>query len=271
MYKLEEKTTIMKNQKMKKELEQQLNLSSIERRIVAFMIDYFVVTALLVSIVFLALGTNFIDEAEYIFDINVTTIIWVVIVPTFIIYSSKDSIKGISVGKWVMGIMVRDTKNPNEVPSFVKLLIRNLYMIIWPVELIALASSKEKKRLGDKTAKTIVVNNPNKPTTLPRILPLIGAVIIFITITFSFTITSIKNSGIYKASIQEIEQNQKILVETGGIKGYRIIPAGEINILNGNGEAELEIKVLGNEKDLNVSVYLPKDPFGEWKLIEVNT
>jgi len=32
----------------------------------------------------------------------------------------------------------------------------------------------------------------------------------------------------------------------------------------------LNIKVIGNAKDLNVGVYLTKEPNGEWKLIELN-
>lgn len=252
---------------MNEELEEQLNLSSRKRRIAAFMIDHFVMTFLMVSIVFLALGPNFMDENNM---GKMTTTMLAVMLPGFLIYFAKDSIKGISVGKWIMGIMVRDTSNSNEVPSFGRLLIRNLFIIIWPVEFIVLASSQEKKRLGDKTAKTIVVKNPNKPTKLPRILALVGVGIAFFTFTFLFAGSAMKNSDAYKVAITEIEKNEEILSETGGIKGYGMMPTGSINISNENGQAILEIKVLGNEKDLNVGVYLTKEPNGEWILIEMN-
>ncbi len=248
-------------------LEQELNLASRKRRVFAFVIDHFVMTFLMVSIVFLALGPNFMDENNM--D-KMTTIMLAVMLPGFILYFSKDSIRGISVGKWIMGIMVRDANSPTEVPSFSRLFVRNLYIIIWPVEFIVLASSDEKKRLGDKTAKTIVVKNPNKPTKLPRILALAGVGVAFFMFMLLFVGTVMKNSDAYKVAVNEIENNQEILTKTGGIKGYGMMPTGNVNISNGNGQAQLEIEVLGNEKDINVSVYLTKEPNGEWKLIEMS-
>ena len=85
-----------------------------------------------------------------------------------------------------------------------------------------------------------------------------------------FVGSAMKNSDAYKVAITEIEKNEEILSETGGITGYGMMPTGNVSISNGNGQAQLEIKVLGNEKDLNVGVYLTKEPNGEWKLIELN-
>ncbi len=192
-----------------------------------------------------------------------------VMIPGFILYFAKDSLKGISAGKWIMGIMVRDENNQNEIPSFGRLLLRNLFITIWPVEFIALATNDQKKRLGDKVAKTIVVKNPNKPTKFPRILALIGVGVAFFVFVFLFAGSAMKNSDAYKVATKEIEQNKEIIAETGGIKGYGMMPTGNISIANGQGKAQLEIKVLGNTKDLNVSVYLEKEPNGQWKLIEM--
>lgn len=252
---------------MKEEIVQQLSLSSRKRRIAAFMIDHFVMTFLMVSIVFLALGPNFMDDNNL---EKMTTTMLMVLIPGFLLYFAKDSIKGISLGKWIMGIMVRDTSNPDNIPSFGRLLIRNLFIIIWPIEFIVLASSKEKKRLGDKTSKTIVVKNSNKPKKLPRILALAGIGATFFTFTFLFAGTAMKNSGAYKVAIKEIEQNEEIITETGGITGYGMMPTGNVSISNGNGQAQLGIKVIGNKKDLNISVYLTKEPNGNWELIEMN-
>lgn len=249
------------NQKIK------LNLSSRKRRIAAFIIDHFTMTFLIVSIVFLALGTDFLNVPNF---SKITATIIAVLLLGFALYFGKDSIKGISIGKWIMGIMVRDKDNPELVPSFGKLLFRNIFLIIWPVEFIVLAASEEKKRLGDKTAKTIVVKNPNKPSKTARIITLASIVIVFITFLTLFTGSAIKSSDAYKVAIENIEQNQSILKETGGITGYGMMPTGRIEINNGFGQAELEIKVLGTNKDLNISVYLTKEPNGKWELIELN-
>ncbi|TDB65299.1 RDD family protein [Arundinibacter roseus] len=240
--------------------------SSRKRRIAAFIIDHFVMTFLMVSILFIALGPNFMDENN---PSKMMTTMLFVMIPGFILYFAKDSLKGISVGKWIMGIMVRDENNQNETPSFGRLFLRNLFIVIWPVEFIVLATNDQKKRLGDKVAKTVVVKNPNKPAKLPRILALIGVGVTFFVFVFLFAGSAMKNSEAYKVATKEIEQNKEIIKETGGIKGYGMMPTGNVSISNGQGQAQFEIKVLGNTNDLNVSVYLEKKPNGQWKLIEM--
>jgi uncharacterized RDD family membrane protein YckC len=252
---------------MNENLEKEYILSSRKRRIAAFLIDHFTFTFLIVGIVFLSLGTDFMDENNF---NNLTSKMLPTMLIGFLIYFAKDSIKGISPGKWVMGIMVRDENNSTEVPSIGRLFIRNLFLIIWPIEFIVLASSQDKKRLGDKTAKVIVVKNSNKPTKLPRVLALFGIGIAFFTFIFLFTGSAMKSSDAYKVAVSEIEQNEEIISEIGGIKDYGMMPTGNINISNGLGKAQLQIKVIGNDKDLNVGVYLTKEPNGEWELIELN-
>lgn len=242
-------------------------LSSRKRRIAAFLIDHFIMTFLIVAIVFLSLGTSYMDEPDF---FNTAIRMLPAMVFGMFLYFSKDSIKGISVGKWIMGIMIRDENNPTQIPSFGRLFSRNLSFVIFPIECIVLAISEEKKRLGDKTAKTIVVKNPNKPAKLPGILTLAGVGIAFFIFIFLFVGSAMKNSDAYKLAIEEIEKNEEILLETGGIKGYGTMPTGSIHTSNGSGEAQLEIKVLGNERDLNIGVYLIKEPNGEWELIELN-
>lgn len=241
-------------------------LASRTRRIIAFLIDHVVMTFLMVSIVFLALGPGFMDDDD---SGKFMSTLLVAGLPTFLLYFAKDSIKGISVGRWILGIMVRDSNNPDHIPRFGRLLVRNLFLIIWPVEFIVLALSKERKRLGDRTTETIVVNNPNKPGKLPRIIALVAVGATFFLFAYLFAGTAMKNSEAYKVAIEEIERNPKIATETGGIKGYGMMPGGNITISNGAGQAQLEIKVLGNEKDLNVRVSLTKEHGGEWVIKEI--
>lgn len=242
-------------------------LSSRKRRIVAFLIDHFTFTFLIVGIVFLSLGTDFLNQNNF---RNLLYKMLPIMLVGFLFYFAKDSIKGISPGKWVMGIMVRNENNPQEVPSFGNLFSRNLFLIIWPIEFLVLASSQDKKRIGDKIAKAIVVKNPKKAAKAPRILALLIIGIVFFTFVTLFVGSAMKSSDAYKTALFEIEQNQEIISETGGIKDYGMIPTGSITVSNGYGEAQLEIKVIGNEKDINVSVYLTKEPNGKWKLIELS-
>ena len=237
--------------------------SSRKRRIVAFLIDHFVMTFLMVSMVFIA-HPNFMNEMS-----EMGTTMLPIMIFGMVLYFAKDSIKGISVGKWIMGVMVRDENNQNEIPSLGRLFLRNLFVVIFPIEFIVLATSEQKKRLGDIVAKTVVVKNPNKPAKFPRILALVGVGVVFFVFSLLAGGSAMKNSDAYKIAVTEIEKNEQILTETGGIKGYGMTPAGSINITNGFGQAQLEIKVLGNKSDLKVRVYLKKEPNGEWELVEI--
>lgn len=132
-----------------------------------------------------------------------------------------------------------------------------------------LQTSQEKKRLGDKLAKTLVLKNPNKPNKTPRIITLVVIGMIFMTFLILFTGSAMKSSDAYKVAVENIEQNQAIIDETGGIKGYGMMPSGSVSITNGFGEADLNITVLGNEHDTSVRVILTKVPNGEWELVKL--
>ncbi|AWW00418.1 RDD family protein [Arcticibacterium luteifluviistationis] len=250
---------------MNRNLEKEPVLSSRKRRVAAFLIDYFAL--LLVVALVLTHETDFMGENNF-DELRFRHLPAMII--GLLLYFAKDSIKGMSPGKWIMGIMVRDENNPNKVPSFGRLFIRNLFLIILPIEFIVLASNQEKKRLGDKTTKAIVVKNPNRPARLPRILTLVVVGISFYTLLFFLVASAMKESDAYKVAITEIEKNEEILSETGGITGYGMIPTGHVDYVNGNGKAQLEINVLGNDKDFKVDVLLTKELNGEWKLIELN-
>ena len=247
------------------EFKNPLFVSSRKRRIVAFILDHFILTFLIVAVIFISLGPSFLDNNN--FGKSFFTILLGVLFG-FGIYFSKDSYKGISAGKWIMGIMIRDEKNRNEVPSFTRLFVRNIFIIIWPIEFIVLALSDNKKRIGDNIAKTLVLKNSNKPQKLPRVLSLIAVGVIFFVFLFAFIGNAMKNSEAYKLAIKEIEKNTEIKKETGGIVGYGFMPTGNINVSGNEGQAQLEITVKGKLKDIEVNTYLESKD-GKWKLIEL--
>ena len=73
-----------------------------------------------------------------------------------VFYFLKDSIDGRSIGKFFAGIQVIDSRTGQAAGPF-QCFLRNLSCLIWPIEAIALLIDPEK-RLGDKLARTKVVN-----------------------------------------------------------------------------------------------------------------
>ena len=241
--------------------------SSRKRRIVAYFIDHVVISFLIISTIFSFLGTDFVEKSDT--PKFVQTILFAMLFG-FFFYFSKDAIKGISPGKWVTGIMVRDQNDFNAKPSFARLFLRNITLVIWPIEFIVLATSDKKLRLGDNLTKTVVLQNPNKPSKTPRIIALIIIGIGFFIFMLFFATNALKNSGAYKKAVENIEQSDDIKNKTGGIIGYGMIPTGNIQTSNGYGQAHLNITVKGKKKDVEVQAYLEKQPDSEWILVEMN-
>lgn len=77
-----------------------------------------------------------------------------------IYYLLKDIRGGISIGKRVLKIAVRDITNSDIIPGIFRLIIRNITTIIWPIELILVVLAQRK--LGDKIARTQVIKVPQQ-------------------------------------------------------------------------------------------------------------
>jgi uncharacterized RDD family membrane protein YckC len=251
---------------MTEQIEQTLTKASRKRRIAAFFIDLFVVSFLMSGTVFLVLGPNFIDQNN--FD-KMSTIMTIVMIPGFILYLGKESIKGISFGKWIMGIMVRVETNVNSIPTFGKLFIRNLFLMIWPIEFFASVLDKNKRRIGDKLTNTVVLNNPSKAAKTNRIIALITIGLVLYGFTALFSGVILKSSEAYKTAIVSIENNNDIIKQTGEIVSYGAFPKGSINITNDYGQATLSISINGKVKKIEVTVLLEKLPNETWEVTDI--
>jgi uncharacterized RDD family membrane protein YckC len=71
------------------------------------------------------------------------------------LYFCKDCIHGRSIAKRILGLQVVDNSTGAEA-SPVKCVVRNLFCIIWPIEVIAVVVNPQR-RLGDMVAGTTVV------------------------------------------------------------------------------------------------------------------
>jgi uncharacterized RDD family membrane protein YckC len=244
------------------EILSEIKLASRKSRIFAFIIDHFVLTFITVfPLTFFMMNEDM--EGGFLF-----ALFGILMIIAFIIYSLKDSIKGTSIGKWVIGIGVRDEHNRGDVPSIPRLFLRNLLLVIWPIEFIVLVTNKDKQRLGDKLANTVVVKVREMGIWKKIVIVLLVIIISFV-LLLSTIVLSMKNSEAYETAITYIESNENIVSETGGIEGYGFLPSGSVQISNGYGESVFTIEVKGKEKDIYVEVYLTKNPNQNWRVKEV--
>lgn len=233
------------------------------RRISAFVIDHFIIVYITLIPFFIKFN-EIVNQPVIMFDL-----FYKFMILAFLLYILKDSVRGKSLGKWLVGIKVSEDTNFNKIPSIYRLILRNILIIIWPVEFIVLLVSKDKRRIGDKLAKTDVVKDEKKSNRTLRIIIIILIIITFISSTFIFVIHTFKTSEGYQIAINYIRQSKDIKEITGEVIDFGNIPLGSINVTNGYGEAYFDIKVRGKEETINVHIELIKKPGEEWKVVDL--
>ena len=122
--------------------------ADIGSRIGAFFIDHIIISMVVVVPWINSISTGITTFSYLRRSIIVVTLIGLVV------HSLKDIIKGASIGKRILGLAVRNSSNPSEVPPVSKLILRNIFMLLWPIEFLVLIFST--KKLGDRIAGTDV-------------------------------------------------------------------------------------------------------------------
>lgn len=142
----------------------------------------------------------------------------------FALYLCKDSINGRSVGKLVTKMQVVNNAT-GEVASPFRCLIRNIFCIIWPIEVIFVVINPER-RLGDIVAGTKVAlfdpeTNQPKPDLIKTGLAIILAYLIMLLFAspFYFLQKSLDNNITYVESsfnLQSSKATEKVLSDSLG-------------------------------------------------------
>jgi len=115
------------------------------KRLIAFLIDLLLI-AIIVNMFFFAIQTVKSQLlVQFLSAMMVTMLL------------CKDCINGKSAGKRIMKIEIANEKEGEKV-SAVSCVVRNIFVVLWIIEILVLFISKEK-RIGDYVAKTKVVSN----------------------------------------------------------------------------------------------------------------
>jgi hypothetical protein len=99
---------------------------------------------------------------------------------------------------------------------------------------------------------------------IPYFLVFIGVIIVIVLVAGSFVIKNFKESEAYTAAVNHAYSNPEIQSETGGITGIGYLVGGELT----QSSAELNFKVYGVKKNLNLYFELSKSSEGSWVIDE---
>lgn len=252
-------------------------IASRKRRILAVFIDFWLIgyfTSLTIYSLFFVIKTPWDTE----FIQNVISLHSAIGLAGLFAFLCKDSFKGLSFGKLLMGIrVVRVSGKPVE---FLSALLRNLSLLIWPIEALAIVINSKKRRLGDYLADT-KVKRDLKISGSHR-----GLAALFIICFYWFTPSLpnidftgqdfndisqyiIKHSQAYEIAEQSLYEQPAIEKLIGSINEIKIGNASSIETHNDSGHAHLILVAIGEHAELPVEVRLKRSE-GKWQLTEMH-
>ena len=107
----------------------------------------------------------------------------------------KDALWGISPGKWLMGIAVGQARQPATAPAFWRLVLRNGFLLLLPLEGVLLFLSAYYQRLGDRISDTVVVLPAHRTPLGRRLVGLICLFLLFMLLSLLLPTWNIHRSA----------------------------------------------------------------------------
>jgi len=110
--------------------------------------------------------------------------------------------------------------------------------------------------------------------TTKKIVLMVGGVVVvlaLLVICFAggivgFALYQIGNSEAAARAKDFLRSSEKLKAETGPVKDFGSIVTGSVNLHNGNGDATLHLKVIGDRKTVNATVDLILARGGTWRV-----
>jgi hypothetical protein len=111
--------------------------------------------------------------------------------------------------------------------------------------------------------------------TTKKIIVIIGVVIVSIVLLIALFVGGIVGIALYSVGNSEaastakdfLRNNERLKQDIGTVTDFGSFITGNISINNGNGGANLNLKVIGEKKTVNASVELMARSGGEWRVV----
>lgn len=235
-----------------------LPLASRRRRLIAMLLDHFILMVL--TVLPFPILLNMADTPEAF----VPFLLLDIFVALAALILKDAAFQGASPGKYIMGIAVRSHGTPDQVPSLARLALRNLGLMIWPVEAIVLLCSSDKRRLGDRWADTSVYRTGNMKKLAALLVIVLGVGAFWTALTLTIT-----HSPAYAAATHFLTTDPSIRNQLGDVQRLEHYTASEsrIEVENGYGHAVFGIWAYGTKGKALFVLTLAKKPNSEWTVV----
>ncbi len=230
---------------------ERLRIASHGKRLFAFILDF--AFALLLVNTF-----NYLSYPEH-WDLQLASSKWRNLTTLYLgicfLLLCKDGWKGCSPGKFIFGITVRQLEDLSKNPSVANAILRNLSLLILPLEGLLLLMDSHGRRLGDRWLRTVVIENPN-----PRrfIIRLMTANTIFFGYFFSALLIQpliLKKTAAYQTAISYLQNTPEVVQQFGAIQDFKS-PEMDINIREEEGSALVYVQAVSARQIFPVTIHL---------------
>src|SRR5262245_46502143 len=110
--------------------------------------------------------------------------------------------------------------------------------------------------------------------TTRKIVLIVGSVVVVLTFLVSIFVGGIVGVALFQLGNSEaalkakdfLRNSEKLKMDIGEVKDFGSIVTGSVNFQGGNGEATLNLKVIGEQKTVNASVHLLLVSGSNWRV-----
>jgi hypothetical protein len=110
--------------------------------------------------------------------------------------------------------------------------------------------------------------------TTKKILLIVGSVVIVLGLVVALFVGGIVGFALYQVSNSQaaakakdfLRSSEKLKTDIGTVKDFGSIVTGSVQVADGNGQATLHLKVIGERETVNASVQLVYANRGDWRV-----
>lgn len=171
------------------------------------------------------------------------------------LFLCKDVVGGVSPGKGLLNLRVARVDEGFPQPSIAKLILRNFFIILLPIELFFLLMDKHCRRLGDKYMGTMVVERIRPAVVRHLTVKMMAVMLAFATLWMTFTFCTpfgIKRSSGYLITVESIRNSPDVFDQVGEIESIGYWPEVKYT----KNKINYRLKVIGERGEKTVQVIL---------------
>jgi hypothetical protein len=139
-------------------------------------------------------------------------------------------VPGTSIGKWLTGLRVGRADDPARMPGAARRLLRNLSLILLPVDVWLVFRDRYGRRLGERWAGTVLVERPRPPDLFQRAMGLGVLFLGFILAALLVTSWNLRRSAAFQAAYAAAQRDAGLARQVGQPPRIDRSPDLELNL-----------------------------------------